>query len=330
MADKAMSVEEAKRQDPQTQRERGMHADSPTQIPMRGWKEILKRTWTESGKDNISIVAAGVAFLCLLALFPAMAATVSIYGLVADPSDIDDHLRSLGSFLPPQGVDILAGQLDSLASTQSDSLSFGLAASLALALWSAAGGVKSMMTALNIAFEEEEKRGFVKFTLTALVLTLGMILFLNVAITIVVAVPTVLNFIGLGGATEWIIRIARWPVLAAIVTLLLAVLFRYGPCRAKPRWRWVSWGAGAATLLWLVASIGFSIYISNFADYNKTYGSLGAGVILLLWLYIGAYAILMGAELDAEMEHQTMKDTTEPPEKPMGNRGAYVADTVAE
>ncbi|HYC04442.1 MAG TPA: YihY/virulence factor BrkB family protein [Azospirillaceae bacterium] len=315
---------------PEEQKAKGRHADSPTEIPARGWWEILKRTWAEAGKDNISIVAAGVAFLGLLALFPAMAATVSIYGLIADPSDIDDHLRSLGGFLPGDMVDVLAGQLDTLATANTDSLSFGLLLSLAVALWSAAGGVKSLMTALNIAFEEEEKRGFIKFTLTALVLTLGFIMLMIISIGVVIAIPAALNFIGIGETLEWVVRIARWPLLAIALTAALAVIFRYGPCRAKPQWKWVSWGAGAAVLLWMLASVGFSIYISNFADYNKTYGSLGAGVIMLLWLYIGAYAILLGAELDSEMERQTAKDTTDGPGKPLGERGAFVADTVAK
>ncbi|QJE73145.1 YihY/virulence factor BrkB family protein [Aerophototrophica crusticola] len=309
---------------------RGRHADTPTQIPAKGWWDILKRTWSESSRDNISIVAAGVAFLSLLAIFPAMSATIAIYGLVADPASIPEHVNSLSGVLPPDGLQVLQGQLQNLASQNSGALSFGLVSSLVLALWSAAGGIKSMMSALNIAYDEEEKRSFLKFTATALTLTLGAIMLLVVTIGIVIAVPAALHFIGLGQVVEWAVRILRWPLLGAALILALAVLYRYGPCRATPKWRWITWGAAAATLLWLAGSIAFSIYISKFADYNATYGSLGAGIILLLWLYLGAYAVLLGAELDAEMEHQTKKDTTTGPEKPMGERSAFVADTVGE
>ncbi|WP_114391731.1 YihY/virulence factor BrkB family protein [Oleisolibacter albus] len=311
--------------------DRGRHAHRPGEIPRRGWLDILKRAWSESSSDNISIVAAGVAFLSLLSLFPALSATISLYGLVADPQDITRHVESISAVLPPQGRDLLLQQLQGLAARGNDSaLGFGLAVSILLALWSTSSGVKSMMTALNIAYDEQERRSFLRFTLTGLGLTLGFILMLFIAVAIVVVVPVILGILGLDQLFAWLARILRWPVLGAAIILALAVLYRFGPSRAQPRWRWITPGALVATVLWVAGSIAFSLYVSNFADYNATYGSLGAGIILLLWLYLGAYVVLLGAELNAEMEHQTMADTTTGPEQPMGRRDAHVADTLGE
>lgn len=308
----------------------GRHARSPGEIPWPGWKQTLKRTWSEASQDNVGIVAAGVAFLSLLAIFPALTATFSIYGLVSDPQHIEAQLEGLSAALPGEARELLVSQLRELSSQAGGALSFGLVVSLALALWSAAAGIKALMTALNIVYDEDEERGFLTFTMTALVLTLGFILLLIVTLTLVIVIPAVIGLLGLGQTLETLISLVRWPILALALALALAVLYRYAPCRARPEWRWVTWGSVAATILWIIASIAFSIYISNFADYNATYGSMGAVIILLLWLYLGAYAILLGAELDAEMEHQTARDTTTGPEKPMGQRGAHVADTVGE
>lgn len=307
----------------------GRHARTPGEIPWAGWKRTLKRTWTEAGRDNVGIIAAGVAFLSLLAIFPAIAATFAIYGLVSDPRTIAGQMEGLTSALPQQARDILVDQMRDLSGRAGGALGFGLVASLGLALWSAASGVKSLMTALNIVYGEEEKRGFVTFTLTALVLTVCLILLLIVTLTLVVVIPAVIGFLGLGETVETLVSLLRWPLLAAALTFALAVLYRYGPCRARPEWKWVTWGSGAATLLWVVGSIAFSVYIGNFADYNATYGSMGAFIVLLLWLYLGMYAVLLGAEMDAELEHQTAQDTTTGPDKPMGSRNARMADTVA-
>ncbi|MFM2043915.1 MAG: ribonuclease family protein [Pseudomonadota bacterium] len=308
--------------------DRGRHADRPVEIPKRGWVEVLKRTWSEQSRDNVSIVAAGVAFLSLLAVFPAMSAIVSLYGLVADPSQIERRMQELSGVLPSEAFEILSGQMRDLAGQAGGALSFGLALSVLLALWSAAGGVRSLMTALNIAYDEEEKRGFIAFAATALALTLGFILLMFVTLAVVIILPAVVGLLGLGQTAEWLVRLMRWPILAAALVLALAVLYRYGPSRATPKWRWVTPGAAVATGLWLLGSIAFSVYITNFADYNATYGALGGAIILLLWLYLGAYAVLLGAELDAEIEHQTARDSTTGPDRPMGDRGAHVADTL--
>lgn len=313
---------------PRVEMGRGRGAETPKQLPAKGWKDILWRVYEEQSKDNISIVAAGVAFYALLAIFPAVAAAVSIYGLVADPATIEQHIEQLAGFLPGEGVQILRDQAHSVAQSSSE-LSFGLAFGLLLTLWSASRGVNSLITALNIAYEEDEKRGIISLAFTSMVLTVGAVLFLIVTLIVVVAVPAILNVLPLG-PLKWVVALVRWPILGAAIVLALAVLYRYAPCRRSAKWRWVSWGSVAATVLWLLGSAAFSVYVANFGSYNETYGSVGAVVILLLWLNLTAYAILLGAELNAEMEHQTMRDTTVEPEKPMGQRNARMADTVGE
>ena len=277
---------------------------APVLRPPGGWLETLRKCWDQADRDNISVVAAGVAFLALLALFPAMVAGTALYGLVADPQSIDDHLRPVTEFLPPSGRELLFAQLDSLTTQKPGTLGLGLLTSVAVALWSAGGGIRALMRALNIAYDRQEKRGFFAFSVTGLVLTLGLMLLMFVALAIVVAVPAALNFVGLGIAVEWSVRILRWPILALAIITALSVLYQFGPCRPAVAWRWITPGAVAATALWLLGSIGFSIYISNFADYNATYGSLGAGMALLMWMYLGSYAVLLGAELDAQLERQ--------------------------
>ncbi len=311
-------------------RARGRTAHAPGQIPAKGWKDILWRVWEEQSKDNISMIAAGVAYYAILALFPAIAAAVSIYGLVADPGTIEGQFDTLAGFLPGEALQVLKDQARMVASAPSGGLSIGVAVGLLFTLWSASRGVNALIGALNIAYEEEEKRGFIRLAVTSVVMTLGGILFLIVTLAVVVVVPTILNLVPLGPTWEWAVRLVRWPILGAAILLALAVLYRYAPSRAEPKWRWVTWGSVAAGGIWLLGSIGFSIYVANFGNYNEAYGSVGAVVILLLWLNLTAYAILLGAELNAEMEHQTAKDTTDAPEKPMGQRGARMADTLGE
>ncbi|HYG86227.1 MAG TPA: YihY/virulence factor BrkB family protein [Azospirillum sp.] len=310
-------------------RVRGRAADKPKEIPAKGWKDILWRVWDKQSRDNISMIAAGVAYYAILALFPAIAAAVSIYGLVADPGTVERQFDTLAGFLPGEALNILKGQANMVASTPRGGLTFGVVLGLLFTLWSASRGINALITALNITYEEQETRGFVALAITSMLMTGGAILFLIVTLTAVVVVPAILNLIPLG-PLKWVVSLVRWPILAGAILLALAVLYRYAPCRAKPKWRWVSWGSVVAGGLWLLGSIGFSIYVANFGNYNETYGSVGAVVILLLWLNLTAYAILLGAELNAEMEHQTARDTTVEPDQPMGQRGARMADTLGE
>ncbi|MGQ9365216.1 YihY/virulence factor BrkB family protein [Azospirillum sp. ST 5-10] len=306
---------------------RGRRAERPGEIPRRGWKDVLWRVYEEQSKDNLGMVAGGVAYYALLALFPAIAAAVSIYGLVADPATVETHVQAMAGLLPEEALQVVRDQAKSVASASGSGLTVGAVAAILFALWSTSRGVSSMVTALNIVYDEQEGRSFLGLALLSLVLTVAGILFLFFTLAVVVVVPAVLQMVPLGGL-DWVVRLVRWPILAAAVMLALAVLYRYAPCRREPRWRWVTWGSAVATALWLLGSIAFSVYVTNFASYNETYGSVGAAVILLLWLNLTAYAVLIGAELNAEMEHQTARDTTEAPSKPMGERGAYVADTV--
>jgi membrane protein len=311
------------------QNRRGRMASRPSEIPASGWWDILNRTWQKIGEDNISLVAAGVAFYSLLSIFPAFTALVSVYALVADPTQVENQVAAAQGFLPADALKLISDQLHALVQGPKAGFGIGLVVSVMLALWSARAGIGAMMTALNIAYGEKERRNIIEFNLVAIGLTAGMIVFGIVALLLVAVIPAVLNLLPLPGPVTWAISLVRWPILAGFAIIAQAVLYRLGPSREKPRWRWVSWGSAIATLLWIIASVGFSVYVSKFTNYNATYGSLGAVVILLMWFYISAYIFLAGAELNAEMERQTARDTTTGPERPLGSRGAYAADTVA-
>lgn len=292
--------------------------------------DVLKRSWKEAGDDNLGLVSAGVAFYFFLALVPLLAALVMTYGLVADPETVMRHVKGLANVLPADAAKLIGEQLMSVTQTAQGKKGFGLLLALLLSLYGAMRGATSIMTALNIVYEEDERRGYVRRTLLAFAITLGVVLVGVVAILAVSAMGYVDELLsGLSPALHWVVRIASWIVAAALASVAIAVIYRYGPDRDQPKWRWLSPGSIMATLLWLVATLGFGFYVSNFGSYNATYGSLGAVVVLLMWLYLSAYVLLMGAELNAELEHQTARDTTKGPEQPMGQRGAQVADTVA-
>lgn len=307
---------------------RGREAETPRQIPKPGWRDTLLRTKAEMNQDNLSLVAAGIAFYGLLAIFPAIAAAISLYGLVADPATVEQQMSSLMGVMPQEAAGILREQLRSLASQPSAGLSAGLIGGLLLTLWSSAKGTKALMQGLNIVYDEDERRGFFRLNGTAFLLTAGGIVFGLVALALVAVLPALLGLLPLPDWLRATVSLVRWPVLLGVVLVALAAAYRYGPSRRLAKWTWVSWGAVAATVLWLVASIGFSVYVSNFGSYGKTYGSVGAVVILMMWFYLTAYVALLGAELNAELEHQTRRDTTRGPAKPMGRRDAEMADTV--
>lgn len=307
---------------------RGRQAERPSELTWPGWKDILVRTKEGIGKDNLSIVAGGVSFFMLLAIFPAIGALVAIYGLVADPGQIQQHLSALNGILPQQATTIINNQLSRVAQGAGGALGAGAAFGILFSLLSAAKGMKAVITGLNIVYGEEDERGFFKLNATALLFTIGAVLFTIVALGCLVVFPALLGSLGLSDIASLSSRILRWPLLACLIIGGLAILFRYGPDRDKPKFRWITWGSVAATGLWLIASFLFSFYVSRFGSYNETYGSLGAVIILLMWFYISAFAILAGGELNAEMEHQTRKDTTSDDPQPMGRRGARMADTV--
>lgn len=309
--------------------ERGGYADSPTEIPARGWWAIVKRVPRQVSDNRLMAEAAGVTFYGLLAIFPALAALVSLYGLVADPATISAHLSDFAGMVPGGGMEILNDQLKQLASHSGGTLSLGAVVGLLAALWSANGGTKALFDALNVVYGEREKRGFILRTAISLAVTLGTLVFVLLALAAVIAIPVILQFIGLGMASDLLLRILRWPLLLVGLTVLLAFIYRFGPSREQARWRWVSWGGAFAAVVWVLGSIAFSWYVANFGTYNKTYGSLGAIVGFMTWLWLSSLVVLVGAQLNAEMEHQTIRDSTTGPEKPLGTRGATKADEVA-
>jgi membrane protein len=306
----------------------GGRAERPTEIPARGWIQIAKRGWKEAKADQVPLLAAGVAFYAFLAIFPALIAIVSIYGLFADPSTITNQLNSLTAALPDQARQVITDQVTALTTRGRQTLGIGLILSVVIALWSASAGISNLLTAINIAYDEDEKRGFVKKRLLSLGLTLGAIVFMVIVLGLVAVLPPLLKAVFGTGALRWILQILGWLVLVVLVAAVLAILYRLGPDRDAPRMAWVSVGAVVATLIWLAASIGFSIYASTFGNYAKTYGVFAGIVVLLFWLWLTMYAILLGAEINAEAEQQTIEDTTKGEEEPLGERGAVKADSV--
>jgi membrane protein len=273
-------------------------------------------------------VAAGVVFYGLLALFPGITALVSLYGLFASPSTISEHISLISGFLPGGGIDIVQEQVNRLVSKGDAKLSFGFVFGLGLALWSANAGIKAIIDALNVVYDEKEKRGFIKLNLVSLAFTVAGILAILLAIGTVVVFPLVLGYIGLGSLSETLLSLLRWPVLLGLIIVGLAVLYRFAPSRTEPRWQWISVGSVFAAVAWLVSSVLLSWYLSRFANYDATYGSLGAAIGLMMWMWISSIVILFGAELNSEIEHQTARDSTVKGEKPLGARGAAMADTV--
>lgn len=306
----------------------GEQADDPREIPRAGWFQIVKRAWAEAKSDQVPLLAAGVAFYSFLALFPAMIAAVMLYGLVRDPEDVRRQVDDLSAALPSDAASLLTTQLEAITSTSSGSLGLGLLVSLVLALWSASGGVGNLLSAINVAYDEEETRGFVKRKGLSLLLTLAAIVFVVVTISLVAVAPAVLDNLVEGGPLRWGLEAARWVGLVAAMTVALAVLYRVAPDRDDPEFKWVSVGAAVATVVWLAASLGFSLYVDNFGSYNKTYGALAGVVVLLLWLWLTMYIVLLGAEVNAEAEQQTARDTTVGQDRPLGQRDAVKADTL--
>jgi membrane protein len=307
---------------------RGRRATAPWEIPWRGWKDIFWRIYASINDNRLLAVAAGVVFYSLLAIFPAVAAFVSLYGLIADASTIDGHLSLASGILPAGAVDILHDQITKLTAKSDAKLSLGFIAGLGVALWSANAGMKAIIDALNVVYDEKEKRSFVKLNLVSLLFTLVAILSLMVALTAVIIAPIIFSMVGLSTFFSLAIVVLRWPLLLILATFALAAIYRYGPSRREARWRWLSVGSVAAGTGWLISSLLFSWYIANFGAYNATYGSLGAAVGMMMWMWISAIVILLGAELNAEIEHQTAHDSTVGSEKPLGRRGAVMADTV--
>lgn len=307
----------------------GRDATRPYHIPLKGWWQVAQRVWTEASRDNLTVVAAGCAFYALFAIFPALSALTSLYGLTTDPATVENQFSMLSSVLPAEAYDIVIEQIRNLAASSNRALGWSFGLSIGLALWSVMSLTQAIFAALNIAYEEKERRSFLRFYLSAFLFALAGIIGGVVMLLAIVYVPILFAYAGYSQGFGRIISIARWPLMALLVLFLLAALYRYGPCRRRPKWSWVSVGSLFATTVWLLASAGFSFYVAHFAQYDRIYGSLGAVIVLLFWLYLTFYIILLGAEINAELELQTAKDTTRGRPRPSGRRGAFVADHVA-
>jgi membrane protein len=308
----------------------GRAARDPFHIPLRGWQDILWRTLREFGADNIPQVAGGVAFFGLLSIFPAMGAFVSLYGLFSNVQMAERQLDLLSGVLPDAALQMVGEQMLRLASARHSGLGLAFVVSLLVSLWSANAGVKALFAGLNIAFEETEKRNFLKLNLVSLSFTLGALTFMTIAFAAMVAAPVALAYLGYTPRGFAAMSVLRWPLLLLVAIGGITLLYRYGPSRHRESWPWVSWGSVFAAVLWLGVSLLFSVYVAHFGSYDRTYGSLGAAVGFMSWLWISSIAILFGAELNSELEHQTARDTTTGAPATMGRRGAHMADTLGD
>ncbi len=299
-------------------------------MPLLGWRDILLRVRNRLDTDNLGLIAGGVAFFFLLAIFPAISAMVAIYGLVNDPTDMQEHFQSFSQLLPTEASEIILSQLQEVTRQSSASLSMGALLGMLFAFWSSMKGMLAMIRALNVVNLEDEKRGFFELRFFAFFLTVCSVIFVVVCLFLIAFIPLLLNNLGLASFSETLFSLLRWPLLTVMILVMLAIIFRFAPSRNNARWVWIMPGTIVAVVLWLIGSILFSWYTSNYAQYNATYGSLGAVIILLLWFYLTAYIVLIGGVLNSEMEHQTGVDTTIGEEKPIGQRKAEVADTWGE
>lgn len=309
---------------------RGRTARHPTEFPAAGWRDILLRVWQKIGQDNASLVAAGIALNTLLAVFPALGVAVLIYGLFSSPAGVAADMKPFFEILPPDAAKLLQDQLQSLVSPAHVKLGVGAIVSALLAFWSARQGIVALMTATNIAYYERERRGFFTQVAISLAFTVSAVIAFLVMLVLGVAVPLVIRVMPLGPAAAAAILVFRWVLLWLFSVGALAVVYRYAPDRRRAKWPWVTWGSAVAATLWLSGSVLFELYVKNFGSYGVTYGALGGVIVLIMWFYLGGFAVVLGAEINAEMEHQTAVDTTEGPPKPMGRRGAFVADTLGK
>jgi len=301
-------------------------ADNPLKFTGRDWWHVIRHTFREINQDNVAIIAAGVAFFTMLAIFPLITACLSIYGYFADPQDAYAQLQSVSDMLPNEAWNIINGQVQAVASAPSAGLGLGIAIGLLIALWSAGSGIRAMMRAMNVAYGEVEKRNLATFYALAGSMTLSVTVFMWVALAVIIGVPAALTLLNLDGLTATVTRFLPWVILISMFAFATAVLYRFGPSRRPAKKRWIIPGVLFATLSWLLISYGFSRFVAEFGSYNKTYGGLSAVIVLLVWFWLTAFVVIVGAELNAEIERHTTADTTRGPNRPIGERGAAMAD----
>ncbi len=309
---------------------RGRTADTPRDIPAKGWKDIAFRLKDEISEDRIGLIAAGVAFYGLLALFPAVTAIMAIGGLLIEPNAIVERLESMAGLLPQEVINIVTAQATEVAGSREGGLGLAAILGILIALYSASKGMASLMQGINVAYDEDEDRGFIKLKFVTFGLTLFLMLGLLIALMAMLALPAALALLDLGPVVEGLATLVLWTAVLALTICGLSVLYRYAPSREEAEWKWASVGAVVACLVWIIASAGFAFYVSNFGSYNESFGTLAGVIVLLMWFWISAFIILLGAELNAELEAQTRRDTTTGRDEPMGARGAVKADTLGE
>jgi membrane protein len=308
---------------------RGHHAEKPGQIPLKGWKDIALRVKDKLTKDHLPLISAGIAFFFFLSIYPAIAAALSIYGLVMEPAQVAEQMSQLGNVLPEKAAQMVSDILEQQSLKSASSLSWSLVLGLVISLWSANKGAKAIFEGVNITYDEIDERGFFKFTEITLVFTIAGIFVGFIAIAMIVAFPALIDKLALPSTLSTIIQFLRWLILALVIMFSLAAIYKVAPYRSAPQFKWTSWGAMIATIIWLGGSLLFSLYISNFNSFDKTYGSFAAVIILMLWFLLSAFIILLGSEINSEMEYQTSHDTTIGKDKPIGQRGGYHADHFA-
>lgn len=313
-----------------SERNRDVAARSPTEISAKGWFAIAKRVVKQIGLDHVSIIAAGVAFNVFLAIFPLVIAAVSIYGLVIDPATLEQHLNTMAAVVPEGARDLITSQLHSLIQTSDQALGWGLVVSLAVSLWAANRGTKALFEGINIAYNAQETRNFILNNLITLLFTIGGLAAGGITLALLIGIPAAADSLPLPQLIIQVIKLAVWPILFLMIIVALGLAYKVAPVRRQPRAKWVTVGSLVAAAIWILASLGFSFFVANFANYDKTYGSLAAVVVLMLWLFLSCFVVLLGAEINSEMELQTAEDTTVGKDRPMGEREAYHADHVAD
>ncbi len=299
---------------------------SPLKFSARDWRDIGKNVWRETGRDNVAIIAAGVAFFTMLAIFPLITACLSIYGIFADPAVVETQLGSISSLLPPPAWAILDAQVTAVVNAPSRGLGWGIIIGLTIALLSAGSGIRAMMRAMNIAYGEDEKRNVALFYLLTTALTISVTFFMWASLGVIIGVPALLNFVHLEGIGRALARYMPWLLLVMLFAISTTTLYRIGPSRRPAKFRWIFPGVLFATISWMLVSTGFSHFVSEFNTYNKTYGGLSAAIILLVWFWLTALVVIIGAEINAELERHTSADTTRGDDRPIGERGAAMVD----
>ncbi len=311
-------------------RDRGRLAEHPAAIPLTGWLDIAVRVKNELSRDRVSLVAAGVGFFALLAAFPALAAFISIYGIFASPTEVGAHLAEFRGLLPADVYQMLDEQLTSLAKKREESLGVAALLGFLTALWSARKGTVATMEAIGIAYQEDESRSYFNQLLLSIIFTVGAILYFTGVVVFAVVLPVAIAAYTGSAVITLAISAGQYGLLWIFGIAGLSILYRFAPDREKPEWRWVFWGSAIASTLWIFGSMLFAVYAANATSFEETYGSLAGVVVFMLWLYLSGFVVVLGAEISSEIEHQTIVDTTTGSDKPMGERGAYVADTVGK